>query len=515
MTSNRWTWFGALLGLSVALSLIGCKAKTPSVAVSTVAQPRPVPAAPHATLLPPSVAGIALSPGGKTWMTGRLDQPFDFGSGAVAPSRGTEVYLAALDPTICKATATFVFGGAGGDKASTGLAVAANGNVGLIGRLSGEIDFTADQPDGPSPDGEPRAAGVDFLRSGPRTAFYAVLDGSSQGRQVTPIKAHMVDVGAGRLTVVASHPQQNAFVICGNTSRAVPPWSGDPGNQGVITGKKAVVAGGGMDIVVAKIDAATGAVLWGRQLGGDGDQVCGAASLDGNGDVVIAGSYTGKLAFDDNPLPEAPNVALLPYVAKLKAATGATLAAASWGKGGRSHVNSVAVDADDNVFVGGTLGASMDLGAGVTLAAEGMGDAFVVKLAPTLAPRWAKSFGDSSFEQSVKSLAVTATGDVLIAGTVTGSLGGLGLTSSGLAAPDAFVARLAAANGATLSAHRYGDPDGAQGITAIAVARTAAGALADLVIGVGTFTGTVTFGPTTLRASDLGSVAGYVARLPP
>lgn len=516
MIRAQWHSLSAVLGVWLGISVVGCKTKPAAPPAIEASGRLAAPNTTNARTLPPSITGIAFSPDGKAWMTGRLDRRFDFGSGVVSPSSNADLYLATLDPTICRATATFVFGGPHGDKASAGVAVARNGNVGIIGRFSGEIDFTPANADSPRSSENPRVAGLDFLRSsGPANAFYAVFDGSSRAGRAVPIKAHTVDAGTGGLTAIGSHPQQNAFAVCGKTNRAVPQWSDDAANKGVITSKRAPVPGGGMDLVVAKIDAANGSVLWGRQFGGDGDQLCGAATLDGNGDVVIAGSYTGKLAFDRRSLPEGPDLALLLFAAKLDGSTGATIAANGWGKGGRSYANSIAVDGKDNVFVGGTLGASIDFEGGLGMASEGMGDAFVAKLSPTLAPTWAKSFGDSSFEQTVKSVAVTAAGDVLIAGAFTGSLGTLGLVSSGPATPDAFTAKLAAADGTPLFAHAYGDAENAQSMGAIAVARTATGALADLSLAAGIFTGTIAFESTTLRASDIGGVAGYLARLAP
>jgi len=57
-------------------------------------------------------------------------------------SGSSDVYLTKLDPVTGLATQTFVFGDNGGnDQYATGVAVASNGNVGILGKFKSEIDF--------------------------------------------------------------------------------------------------------------------------------------------------------------------------------------------------------------------------------------------------------------------------------------------------------------------------------------------------------------------------------------
>jgi hypothetical protein len=271
-----------------------------------------------------------------------------------------------------------------------------------------------------------------------------------------------------------------------------------------------------MDILVAKIDAASGAVVWGRQFGGAGDQVCESVTVDNNGDVIIAGGYSGALAFDRVSLPKVADLSsALLYVAKLNGTTGAAIAARAWGHTGRSNAYGLVTDSDGNIVLGGALGADIDFGSGISITNFGWTDAFVVKLTSALVPVWAKSFGDADFDQVVKAVGVSSKGDVFIGGTFQGSLGILGLTSAGKTAPDAFTAEFAAGDGATISAEAWGDGEGAQAVSTVTVARAVTGSLKNSKFIGGTFSSTIKFGATTLNSGSPKTLASYVARLVP
>ena len=158
----------------------------------------------------------------------------------------------------------------------------------MIGVFSNEIDFTAAGSD-------TGTSGVDYLTSSiAGIAFYATFDGTSTGSYVTPIKEHLVDVGNGALAAIGSNPGQNAFVICGQADKVV---AQSTNKMGVLTTTSSWVTGNGRDLVVAKINAADGSVVWGKQIGGAGEQLCQSATIDNNGDVIIAGNYNGTLDF--------------------------------------------------------------------------------------------------------------------------------------------------------------------------------------------------------------------------
>jgi hypothetical protein len=276
--------------------------------------------------------------------------------------------------------------------------------------------------------------------------------------------------------------------------------------------------GGGMDIVVAKIDH-TGKVLWARQFGGAGDQICQSVTVDNNGDVIIAGNYNGTLSFDTFSLPTVSNISVaLLYVAKLNGSTGSVISAATWGTAGRIIPYGLTVDANSNIIVAGSLGGNIDFGSGIAITDLGFTDAFVTKLKSSLVPLWAKAFGDVANDQRAMSVATSSSGDVYVAGLFVGSLGAMNLSSYGPTGGtnlDVFVAELASADGSVLcTPEHYGAVDGTRKSASITVARAAADSLADAVTIAGTFSSSL--GPTiNLSTGDPNVSASFVARLSP
>lgn len=468
---------------------------------------------------------MVAGPDGSLWTTGQLLADFNFGSGTVSHGGGTHptVFVAKSDPTTGLAMTNSAFGFANpsdlSGQASLGIAVAsgggggANSNIGIVGTVYGEMDFTANYADGSGPTGNTGTAGVDFLNAGSPMQFYAVFNGTSSGSYITPQKAHMVDLGTGVLLSIASNPTQNAFAICGKTSKAVAKWIDTGANKGVITGGTGtggagIWGGGNYDLVVFKVDASTGAVIWGQEYGGVGDQVCESVAIDNSGNVIIAGTYFGSLF--SLPTPGSNDLSggtSALFLAKLNAADGSLGSAASWTvpKGSVSHAYALTVDGSGNTIMGGAIGSAYDFGTGAVTYA-GLSDAFVAKFDSSLNGLWARSDGDATYDQYVKSVAVSSDGSVVIGGNFKGNLPYLGLTDSGNGQTDAFGAELSALDGSLLSAHcahSYGDAPGAQSISVVSVART--GPLKDVVFVGGPFTSTITLGSTQLVS--LGSKA--------
>jgi hypothetical protein len=455
----------------------------------------------------PALAGMGVGADGTLWTTGSIYTPFNFGAGSVTSTGSADVFLNKVNPTTGLATASFTFGfTGGGDQNGNSVAVAGNGNVGLVGQFTSEVDF--DSAGNNSLSGNSKVSGAAM-------GFYALFAGSSSGATATFINAHMADVGTGALLNAASNPSQNKIAICGKTSALVP---ASTKATGLITSSTDTY-GGSMDIVVAMIDASStgGAVLWGRQFGGVGDQVCESLAMDSSGNVIMGGTYNGALSFDTHALPTVATSGLsLPFVAILNS-SGVATAAATWGTTGITDVYGIAVDSSSNIVIGGSLGASMTLGT-IALTNKGKTDGFVAKLNSSLVPQWAFSFGDAN-DQAVKAVAVSSTGDVYMGGSFFGTLNGLnGLTDSGSTAVDAFTAHLSGANGAILCAGEFGDAAGAQAVTAVTVASAATGALANAVTIGGAYSSSMTLGatsgtPVTLNTGSSGTSYGFIARL--
>ena len=476
----------------------------------------------------PTFGGIANGADGTLWATGNVYCPTDSlgsldcsiavafpnpnpGTGpSITSTGGADVFLVKLDPATGLATFAESFGQIltpnTTDQNAFGVAVAKSGGVGLIGSFVSEIDFDSHDSGGNGPDGTIGTPGVDFLTTQVASAgFVATFDQNGN-----PVHSLATNVGSGTLLAIASNPAQDAFAVCGVTTVKA--------TGGILTGTNS--AGGGADILVAKIDATTGAVIWGAQFGGAGDQLCQSVAMDSAGNVIIAGGYNGTLQF--GALAAFPTVSgstsSLLYVATLDGVTGTPTAASTWGTAGKVSPFGITVDASNNIIVAGSLGANVSFGATAgTITDLGLTDAFVVKMsvsAPTLSPIWAKSFGDATFDQQAKSVATSSNGDVYLAGLFVGTMGAMNLSSFGNTTTDGFVAHLSGQDGSVLCAQRYGDTSGIQEVDAITVARAASGALLDNVAVGGAFTSTITFGATTLSTGPTQS-ATFVSGLSP
>jgi hypothetical protein len=478
----------------------------------------------------PAMYGMGVAADGTLWTTGTIynlpSSPYNFGAGPVSSTGSADAFLNKVDPTGLTATQSFTFGFSGGaDQVGFGVSVSGGGgnNVGVIGTYFTHIDF---DPNAAAASDSGPTDNLDYLEKastaiGAPMNYYLVASGASVMPEVTPIKAHNVDVGAGQLLAIASNPSQNKFAICGKTSQLLPKYVatntsnvglltagwGGTGSGSPITG--AATYGGNMDVVVAVIDASggqptSGQVLWGRQFGGVGDQACQSVAMDSAGNVVIGGTYNGALAFGTTPALTLPTVGTsnlgLPFVAVLDP-NGTVLQAATWGTSGVSDVYGVAVDNSSpaNIVIAGDIGATITMGSKTVTDLGLKTNGFVAKLNSSLVPQWAMSFGDAAFPSAVKAVSLSSSGNVFIGGAFEGTLNGLnGLAASGNSALDAFTAELSGTDGSVLCAQTYGDAPGTQQAFAVTVASAATGTLADSVMIGGSFTSTVALGSTTL-----------------
>ena len=135
------------------------------------------------------------------------------------------------------------------------------------------------------------------------------------------------------------------------------------------------------------------------------------------------------------------------------ACTGAHLWSKRFGDASDQEGTDVAVVADGGVLVVGAFQGAIDLGGGALVSA-GQRDAFVAKLDPAGAHLWSRRFGDAGAQQALAA-ATDGAGNVLVAGSMTGTVdfGGGNLASAG--AEDLFVVKLDPA-GAHLWSRRFG-----------------------------------------------------------
>jgi len=151
--------------------------------------------------------------------------------------------------------------------------------------------------------------------------------------------------------------------------------------------------------------ATNGAAPWARRAGGTGSDTTKAVAIDGQGDIVVTGSFTGTADFGGGPLGTAGSSDVV--IAKYTSA-GSHVWSKRVGSVGLDQGFGVAIDrsADcdgeggtDCVFVAGSFGHTVDFdpGAGVAeLTTVGGGDVFVAKYSSRGTYLWAKRFGGSN-----------------------------------------------------------------------------------------------------------------------
>jgi hypothetical protein len=258
---------------------------------------------------------------------------------------------------------------------------------------------------------------------------------------------------------------------------------------------------GQTDIFVAKLDP-TGTCIWSKRFGSGVSEGLDDVAVDSLGNIVISTFFDGIVNFGGDSLSTKAIGGEDIAIVKLDSGGGHI-----WSKGfgspsgGNQRAYRVAVDKTDNIFMVGQLDGAVDYGGGA-LQSAGNTDACLIKLSPTGGHVWSKRFGDNAIQIGT-GIALDSAGDAFVAGRFTGviDLGGGALPSVG--GYDIFVAGFTP-DGGLLWGHRFGG-NGQDAIGRIAVDK------ADNLVATGEFSGTIDFGGESLDsigASDL-----YVVKL--
>jgi hypothetical protein len=237
------------------------------------------------------------------------------------------------------------------------------------------------------------------------------------------------------------------------------------------------------DIFIAKLNSTTGAVIWARQYGLDGAQLCNSVALDSQGNVFATGVYNGHLDHVGTPSdPNDPPVHFGPvfldsfastvqaiWVAKLDGATGNVLLAKDYGGTGLQSSKSIALDSSGDVAITGSMTATLAFGT-TSLVGLGNTDGFLAKLDQSLLPVWAARWGDGALQEA-HSVAFNSAGDLVVVGSLKGivTIGSTKLTNSGSATTDAYFAKFRGSDGMPLCAANYGTAGGNQTADSVAI----------------------------------------------
>jgi hypothetical protein len=222
-------------------------------------------------------------------------------------------------------------------------------------------------------------------------------------------------------------------------------------NGTVSFGGSPLVSAGDNDVFVAKYTAA-GAHLWSRRFGGTGDDQVRGIAVDGSGNPVVIGEFSGTANFGAGPLASAGLNDI--FLVGLRGIDGGHRWSKRLGSSGDDLGYAVAVDGLD-VVVTGSFQGTVDFGGGARSSTYDLYDLFVAKYTAEGQHLWSRAIWGSSREYG-RGVAIDGTGDVVVTGHFTGLIdfGGGRLTSNGLA--DIFVAKLAGDDGAHVWSKGFG-----------------------------------------------------------
>jgi hypothetical protein len=321
---------------------------------------------------------VATDLDGNIVVTGSTRAPV--GQGSQAPS--SEIFVAKLD-----ASGQQVFAMSFGHMHTgigLGAAVSDKGEITLVGRFSGIARFD-DFAIKSSPDANGDAIVLRLAQNG------RVLWGHALG-----------GLGEQYAGAVAAAPN-GGVVLSGLFSGTLE-----------LDGKQHTSTGTPSAFVVAMDDR--GCVRFSRNLGPSLGDIPRLA-VDPSGDVVVAGTYQGRLELDAGMLLSAGEDDV--FALKLDA-YGAPVFLRGFGDAGSQQLGGVAVDAQGGIALAMSSLGNVDLGAG-PIEGHGGYDVALVKLDALGAPQWGRTFGDHH-DQLAGDVVVDAAGNIVLAGQFAGSI---------------------------------------------------------------------------------------------
>jgi hypothetical protein len=235
------------------------------------------------------------------------------------------------------------FGGSGND---TGMAIATDsaGNVIVVGSFEQSASF----------------GGTTFSSSGLRDIFVAKYSPTGAHLWSKKFGSSGDDVGYGVAVDSAGD-----VILSGKFQNTV--------NFGGAN----LTSAGGDDIFLAKFSGATGAHVWSKGMGSTSSDASIGVDVDGSGNVVTTGYFTGSVNFGGTVLSGS---GIDVFVAKYSSA-GAHIWSKRFGGFDTQIPNGVAVGPSGEAVVTGYFAATIDFGTGL-LTSLGSYDAFLTNIGP-------------------------------------------------------------------------------------------------------------------------------------
>ncbi|XHR83383.1 MAG: SBBP repeat-containing protein [Gloeotrichia echinulata GP01] len=255
--------------------------------------------------------------------------------------------------------------------------------------------------------------------------------------------------------------------------------------------------------VTRSISTSGSNVVWAQKFGGTFGEDANAITVDSSGNTYVTGNFSGSATFGNTSLTGAGlNNA---FITKLDS-SGKFLWAQKFGSGIGSDIT---VDASGNTYVTGFFNNTATFGNTTLTSASGSNDAFITKLDSTGNILWAQKLGGTSSDYG-NGITVDASGNTYVTGNFSGTatFGSTTLTAVsqyGISTADGFITKLDN-SGNVLWAKKWGGTASDNGYD------IAADASGNTYV-TGTFSGTTTFGNTTLTSDGSAFGNPFITKL--
>lgn len=357
----------------------------------------------------PLVTGLAIDSAGNIVLCGSFVGALDLGAGGLVGGSLPQAFAAKLDGSANPLWSVLLGPGPSGSSTSTATAVAVDPSSEIVvgGQYAGELGI----------------GGTSMQSKGERDSFVVELNTAGDINFVRSF-GHSGVQRVGGLAISGS----GAIAVVGDFTAGL-----DLSTLGGALHQSK----GDWDIFVVELDDA-GLQTWSRTYGDPSPQTTAGVAIDGQDNVVVAGSFFGTLAFDSGAVPSAGGQDV--YVAKLDS-SGNGLWANGYGDSQAQQLVDVAIDSLGDVVVTGAFNGMIGFGP-ATLHSAGSNDVFVAKLDGQGGSKWSQRFGDAESQTSA-ALTITPYGTIVVVGDFRGSINfGQGALSSA-GGDDLFVAALA------------------------------------------------------------------------
>jgi hypothetical protein len=318
----------------------------------------------------------------------------------------------------------------------------------------------------------------------------------------------MIDLGSGPMASTGSHDilvakidplgkpiwakrfgdasSQRAFAVAVGPAGAI--YVGGSVSGSVDFGDGIKTSKGGSDAFLAEFDA-NGDVVWSKLFGDTASQIIRSLAVTKANQIIAGGGFAGTVSFNDGATTLTAAGSNDVFVAKFDE-SGFHAASRRFGGQTFEDLRGLAVAETGEVFITGTFDGTFDAQV-PALVSKGGRDIFVARLSPTtLAPQWARGWGDPA-DQEAFDVAVATNGDLFLSGAFEGLIdfGGQTVTSPAAGAHVLYVTRMSASADQIFWAKPFGD-----GTAFVNAGQLAFDAAADQLVIAGSFSGGIDFG---------------------